>query len=76
MLDLCWAPRLSAHLPSRTGAVTDPVPGEAQGGEALPAQSPPQQISTEDVLPDTDCGPGATAKGSHGATGLQTRKPL
>lgn len=39
-------------------------------GEAPTMQSPLRQTGAGDILPDTDHGPGATAKGSNGTTGL------
>lgn len=50
--------------------------GKGLGPPPPPIQDHPKRTSTGDILPDTDRGSGATAKGSHGATGLQARKLL
>lgn len=55
---------------------TTAVPRGGQGGEHLPAQSSAQQTSAGDIPPDTGRGLGATAKGRHGALGLQAGKVL
>lgn len=44
---LCLTPQLSEHLPSRTGAVTDPVPG---GGQGVRPPPPSRVIPSRPVL--------------------------
>lgn len=75
---LCWHLKSDGapHGPVQASHRTTAVPGGGQGGQHLPVQSSAQQTSAGDIPPDTGRGLGATAKGRHGASGLQAGKVL